>query len=600
MKIWIILGIISAVLLAAFLSVPFIYRSGGTDGERGEMVRRSAIVSKIRGLDPHDIGDTTSNSVASQIFETLYTYKYLDRPYEIIPALAEDSPKISEDGKKYTIKIKEGIFFADDPAFPKGRGRELTAEDFIFAWMRMADLNNRSTNYSSIFQGYVVGLDEFREYSSTTQEVDYDRVVEGLKAVDRYTIEINLEKPHHFLLYWLAHLPTAPVAREVVEKYGKDVVNHPVGTGPFRLEGNYRSNRFSLVRNENFREIFYPATGEPSDRERGLLKDAGKRVPFIDRVDFFVIEEAQPLWLAFLDGQLDASGIPKDNFDQAITVDREVSPELKEKGVNLLKVEDPSVFYYGFNMDDPVVGKNRPLRQAMSLAFDRETYIDKFLNGRGKIPTGPIPPMFPSFRPGKVNPYTAFDPEKAGELLKEAEKVHGGPIPPLKLAMPGTDTTVRQAGEFFRIQMRRIGLDVEVDYMTWPRFQDATKTRSHQVFALGWQADYPDAENFLLLFYGPNRSPGPNSSNYDNPEYDALYEKAVALPELKDRIPLYHRMEDIVIEDCPCIFTIYRVVYALYYDWFHNYKPNIFAGGNIKYQRIDTGLREKMLEEWGR
>ncbi len=600
MKIWIILGIISAVLLAAFLSVPFIYRSGGTDGERGEMVRRSAVVSKIRGLDPHDIGDTLSGSVAAQIFESLYTYKYLDRPYEIIPGLAEEMPEISEDGKKHTIKIKERIFFADDPAFPKGRGRELTAEDFIFAWKRMADLNNRSTNYSSIFQGYVVGLDEFRQYSSTTKEVDYDRVVEGLKAVDRYTIEINLKKPHHFLLYWLADIPTAPVAREVVEKYGKDVVNHPVGTGPFRLVGNYRSNRFSLVRNENFREIFYPVTGEPSDRERGLLKDAGKRIPFIDRVDFFVIEEAQPLWLAFLDGQLDATGIPKDNFDQAITVDREVSPELKEKGINLLKIEDPSVFYYGFNMDDPVVGRNRPLRRAMSLAFDRETYIDKFLNGRGKIPTGPIPPTFPGFRPEKVNPYARFDLEKAKKLLKEAEKVHGGSIPPLKLAMPGTDTTVRQGGEFFRIQMQQIGLDVEVDYMTWPRFQDATKTRSHQIFALGWRADYPDAENFLLLFYGPNKSPGPNSSNYDNPEYDALYEKAMALPKLQDRLPLYHRLEDIVIEDCPWIFTIYPVIYALYYDWLHNYKPNFFASGNIKYQRIDTSLREKMLEEWGR
>lgn len=596
MKIWLILGIISLVLIAAFISVPFLYRDRGGEEEGGEMVRRAAIGAKIRGLDPHDIGDTTSSAVAGQIFETLYNYRYLKRPYELMPLLAEKMPLINDDGREYIIKIKEGVFFSDDPAFPHGRGRELTAEDFIYAWKRMADLNNRSTNYSAIFQGYVMGLDEFRDYTATAEDVDYDRPVEGLKALDRYTIRIRLKKPHNFLLYWLAHLPTAPVAREVVEKYGKDVVNHPVGTGPFRLVGNFRSTRFALARNENFREMFYPFEGEPGDRENGLLRDAGRRIPFIDRVEYSVIEEDQPRWLAFLDGQIDGSGIPKDNFNQAITVDRKLSPEMKEKGIKLVKYEDPSVFYYGFNMDDPVVGENEPLRRAMSLTFDRKTYIETFLNGRGKIPTGPIPPMFPSFRPDKVNPYTRFDLKRAGELLKEAERLQGGAIPKLKLAMPGTDTTFRQMGEFFRVQMARIGLELEVDYMTWPKFQDATKTRSHQIFALGWMADYPDAQNFLLLFYGPNKSPGPNSCNYRNPEFDGLYKLAAALPRLEERIPLYHQMEDIVINDCPWILTVYPVVYGLYYQWLENYKPNDFSTGNLKYQRIDSALREKMLQ----
>ena len=595
MKIWLTLGIITVALLFAFLSVPFFYRGSGGGEEGGEMVRRAALASKIRGLDPQDIGDTTSSSVGAQIFETLYTYSYLERPYKVVPLLADGMPEVSEDGRRYRVRIKRGVFFADNPAFPDGRGRELTAEDFIFAWKRMADLNNRSTNYSAIFQGYVDGLDEFRGYTATTREADYDRPVEGLKAPDPYTLEITLTRPHNFLLYWLAHLPTAPVAREVVEKYGKDIVNHPVGTGPFRLVGNYRSNRFAMIRNETFREMRYPSRGEENLRKMGLLEDAGRRIPFIDRIEWSIIEEAQPLWLAFMAGQIDSSGIPKDNFPQAITLEKELSPELKAKGIRLLKVDDPSVFYYGFNMDDPVVGSNRPLRQAMSLAFDRETYIDTFLNGRGLVPTGPIPPSFPSFRKDKVNPYTRFDPDQARHLLAEARRVNGGPIPALKLAMPGTDTTVRQMGEFFRIQMGRIGLEVEVDYMTWPKFQDATKTRSHQLFALGWLADYPDAQNFLLLFYGPNRSPGPNACNYENPAFDALYDEAVAIPELERRIPLYHRMEDIVIEDCPWLLTTYRLVYVLNYEWLNNYYPNDFAGGTIKYQRVDTMLRDVKL-----
>jgi len=589
MKIWLTLGVLAAVLLGLFLSVPFYYRPEGTGGT-GEMVRRAALTAKIRGLDPQDIGDTTSSAVAGQIFETLYTYAYLERPYRLIPQLAEGMPEISADGKKYTIKIRPGVYFADDPAFPGGRGRELTAGDFILAWKRMADINNRSTNYSAIFAGYVEGLDEFREYSARVDEVDYERPVAGLRAPDPRTLEITLTRPHNFLLYWLAHLPTAPVAREVLERYGRDLVNHPVGTGPFKLAGNFRSNRFSLVRNKNFRREFYPDRAAAELAERGLLEDAGRPIPFIDRIEWTIIEESQPYWLAFLAGKIDSAGIPKDSFDGVITPARALSPELAARGVRLIKAEDPSIFYYGFNMDDPVVGKNRPLRQAMSLAFDRETYIETFLNGRGRIPAGPIPPMIPGFREDRVNPYTRYDPARARALLAEAEEIAGGEIPVLKLAMPGTDTEVRQQGEFFRIQMRRLGLEVEVDYMTWPKFQDAAKTRSHQIFALGWLADYPDAQNFLLLFYGPNRSPGPNTSNYQNPEFDALYERAIAIPEPEGRIPLYHRMEDIVIEDCPWLLTTYRVVYALYHDRLKNYYPNDFLSGTMKFQKVGSDL----------
>ncbi len=594
MKSWLALGIVTSVLLAAYVAVPFHYRSGA-GGTPGETVRRAALGAKIRGLDPQDIGDTISASVAGQIFETLYTYAYLERPYRLIPSLAAADPEISPDGLTLTIPVRPGIFFADDDSFPGGKGRELTSEDFIYAWKRMADLNNRSTNYSAIFQGWVEGLDEFRA-STSAGEADYDRPVAGLSAPDRYTIVIRLTKPYPFLVYWLAHLPTAPVAREAAARYGAELVNHPVGTGPYRLEGDFRSNRFALARNPGYRIETYPAKGQESDLEAGLLRDAGRRIPFIDRIEYSLIEESQPLWLAFLDGQLDASGIPKDNFGEVITPGRELEGRLRERGIRLIKFEDPAVFYYGFNMADPLVGKNLPLRRAMSLGFDRETYIESFFNGRGRIPIGPIPPAFPGFRPENVNPWTRYDPAAARALLAEAEKIHGGPLQALKVAVPGTDTTIRQNGEFFRVQMERIGLKLEMDYMTWPRFQDANRTGSHQVFALGWQADYPDAQNFLLLFYGPNRSPGPNSCNFSDPEFDRLYREASVLPAVAERVPYYHRMEDIVIEQCPWILTIYRVNYVLVHSWLRNYKPHEFAEGTVRFQAVDEAERLRYLE----
>ena len=204
--------------------------------------------------------------------------------------------------------------------------------------------------------------------------------------------------------------------------------------------------------------------------------------------------------------------------------------------------------------------------------------------------------IYPGFRPGKINPYTKFDLAAARRHPAAAEEVQGGKITPQKQANPGTDTSARQLGEFFRIQMGRIGLEVEVDYLTWPKFQDALKTRSRQIFSLGWVADYPDAQNFLLLFYGPNRSPGPNACNYRNPRFDRLYRRAISRPELSERIGLYHEMEDIVIDDCPWILTTYRVVYALHYRWLKNYKPNDFASGTLKYQRVDMALQRKLRE----
>jgi ABC-type transport system substrate-binding protein len=245
-------------------------------------------------------------------------------------------------------------------------------------------------------------------------------------------------------------------------------------------------------------------------------------------------------------------------------------------------------------MEDPVVGTNKPLRQAISLAINRDEYIKMFLNDRGIPANGPIPPTFPPYDPEFKNPYSRFDPDLALKKLKEAEIVRGGPIPRLVMDFGGADTTTRQMGEYYTAAFAKIGLDLAVEYNTWPKFQDKIKSKACQIFTLGWVADYPDAENFLFLFYGKNVSPGPNNANYVNPEFDVLFEEATMTFDSPERQAEYRRLSQMVVEDCPWVFLFHPKGYTLYYDWVKNIHINLFVSGGLKYRRIDVDLRKRM------
>lgn len=580
----------------------------GCDGSRtsadaNETVLYSALGAKVRGLDPGDIGDTTSSGVGSQIFECLYQYHYLKRPYELIPQLADGMPQVSDDGLCYTIKIKKNVYFTDDPCFENGKGRELKASDFVFAWKRIANIKYLSKNWW-IFDNKIAGLDEFREYTKTckgAEDVDYSNPVEGLQALDDYTLVIKLKKPWPQIVYLLAHLPTAPVAREAVDYYGRDIINKPIGTGPFKLKVWHRSSYIELVRNPNFRQELYPLTSEDSEKERGFLTNAGKNLPLVDRIVWVVIQEDQPRWLQFLRGKIDVSGIPKDNFSQAIDPQRKLTPDMRKRNIHLQIFRDPSTYWIGFNMEDALLGKNKPLRKAISIAIDRGKYIELFTNNRGEEANGFIPPLMKAYNPDiSQSVETSYNPEMARKLVAEAEKLYGQKLGVLKLAMPGTDTVARQRGQFISRCLRNVGLEIEVEYMDWPTFQDKIKSKSAQMFSLGWIADYPDSENFLQLFYSKNSSPGPNNFNYSNPEFDAIYEKIAVMTDTPERTKLYREAERIVIKDCPAVFLLHGVAYVLRHDWVGNYKPHAFGYGLAKYRRIDTAKRasyRKLLSE---
>ena len=564
-----------------------------------ETVLRGALAAKVRGLDPGDIGDTTSSLVASQIFECLYQYHYLKRPYELIPQLADGMPEVSEDGLAYTIRIKKGVYFADDACFGERRSRELKADDFVFAWKRIADIKYVSKNWW-IFDSKIVGLDEFREYTKSCKsaaDVDYSREVEGLMTSDDYTLVIKLKKVWPQITYLLAHLPSAPIAKEAVAYYGRDIINHPVGTGPFKLKKWHRGSYLELVRNPNFREGFYPCEGDNADTADGYLADAGKRLPMVDRILTMVVQEDPPRWLLFMQGKIDSSGIPKDNFNEAIDQRGGLTTEMRRRNIHLRVFRDPSTYWLGFNMEDKILGKNKPLREAISCAVDRGKYIELFTNNRGEVAYGFIPPLMKAYDSHiKETAKAGYDPERAKHLVKRAEEIYGGKLPKLILAMPGTDVVFRQRGEFLKRCFKVVGLDVEIDYMDWPTFQNKIKTKSAQMFSLGWIADYPDAENFLQLFYSKNASPGPNNFNYCNRDFDRIYEQVAVMSDSAERTELYRKAERIVVEDCPAVFLLHGVAYVLYHDWVYNYKPHAFGYGLSKYRRIDSAKRSAYEE----
>jgi len=562
------------------------------------------ITSQVPTMDPPRISDVPGAEVGGFMFETLYNYDYYKRPITVIPELAAALPETSQDGKTVTIHIKPGIHYFDphggitkwEPVTDdKGkvigrRGPEVTAADFLYSWKRLCSFHLDSQWYAAMFEGKVVGVEDFRAYTQQTpkEQVDYSRNVEGLQAPDPHTIVITLRDPFPQLVYNLAHLPSAPVSRDAVETYKDDIKFRPVATGAYYLVTDEFRPDERIVFKAN--PIYRGAPDAPADNN--IPPD--QKLPYIKRVSIDYFEEDLPAWALFQQALVDVAPIPKDSFTVAIDPQsRDLRESQKEKGIELIKGIDPTVFYFGFNMTDPLLGKNKPLRQAMSMAFNRQEYIDLMLNGRGIPAKGPIPPEFPTYDPNDVNPNCEFNLDAARAKLREAEKVNGGPIPEITMVMGDTSTTSRQSSELFQTQMAAIGLKIKVNYVTWPRFLELVDSKQAQFFSLGWQADYPDEQTFFQLFYSKNGSPGPNHSNYHNAEYDALYEKSIRLDRGPERDALYKKMSKIVQEDCPVLFSCIRINFRLNYDWVSNIIPCEYRHGNRAYHKLDVERRRQ-------
>lgn len=553
-------------------------------------MRYHGSTERIRGFDPITASDTTAVAAICKVYEGLYEYEYLVRPYELKPMLADGPPVIAPDRLTYTIRLKPGVRFADDPCFPGGKGRELTAADFVYAIKRLADLKNLSTRFYSL-EGRIVGLDEYRAESGK-RRVSHDEPVAGLQALDRYTIQIKLKEPYPQLAYVLTQSETFPVAREAVEHYGKEFLNHPVGTGPYVLANwRWRNYAIEFARNPNYHGDTYPTRGAPGDQARGLLADAGKPIPFLDRVTQYVIADDSTEWLMFLSGKLAASGISRQNFDAVLTTQKDLTPELTARGIWLDKSPRMATYYVGFNMEDPVVGPNKKLRQAMACAVDLATWV-KFYNDRQLPAKGFLPPMIPGNGSDLPHPY-AFDLDRARRLMTEAGYPAG--IDPktgqrllLTIELPSAaDVEERQSADLLASFWEKIGIELRPSYNNWPEFLKKMERKQCQLYRVGWVVDVPDAYYFLLVYYSKNLPPGPNYSNYSSPEFDRLFEQARVLEDTPERTALYRKMEALMVDDCASIFMTHPLAYGLFQPWLKNFKYHDRPYSNVKYYRVE-------------
>ena len=556
----------------------------------------AALGARVKSLDPIYADDAYTNPSVAKVYETLFQYHYLKRPLQLEGLLAKRMPKWSKDRKKLTIDLKQGVLFQDDPCFKetKGKGRELIASDVVYSLMRLADPNLRAAGWW-ILDGKIAGLNEWRKASREAKKSDYSQKISGLIAKDRYTLEITLTRPSEQFLFRLAMQFTAVVPREAVDMYGEDFRRSPVGTGPYVFDRK-RSNLSSKLvfkRNPTYRKETYPSQGEASDQKNGLLADAGKPLPLNDKVVMEIFQETQPMWLKFMAGDLDLSGIPKDNFSSVIESDGSLSEEMKNQGVRLITAFDPDFTFVGFNMTDPILGKNINLRRAISRAYDVKPIIEIFFNGRAIAAKGPIPPGLSGYSEKHKNPYRDFNIAEAKKLMIKAGYGPGKKPPRLEY-ITNVSTTGRQMSDLLKKQMAEIGIDLKVNLTTWPEFQKAINNKKAQIFGMAWRGDYPDAENFLQLFYSKNFPPyGSNYYFYKNPKFDALYEKSLRLRPGPERRKLYEKMNLMVMSEVPAIFSAHRIRYALIRPWLKNYKMIDFEHNFVKYYRVDPELRKQ-------
>lgn len=539
-------------------------------------------MERVASLDPVQAEAVPASHAVSLVYETLLEYDFTARPYRLIPGLATALPEISTNGLVYIFRLDPQARFRPDPCFgrsPDGatQSRAVVSADLVYSLKRLADRKLVSPG-AWLVEDNIRGMREFADRSSGRAPTDYDSAVPGLTAPESWTLRIELTRPSPQFIWMMAMSYAAAVPREAVEMYGQNLGSHPVGSGPYRLASWRRNYEMVFARNVDWRGW-----------QRGpAAVGAGTLQPF-DRIAYRVMDDPTTQWLAFLSGELDIQGnVARDNWDAVVDEQTRLRPELARQGITLYSNPSMEVHYIGFNMEDPVVGPNRKLRQALNCAFDGARW-EVFMNRRVARADGPVPPSVASHL-AEPFPY-AFDLDHARRLLAEAG-YPGGKDPKtgrrlvLRLDIGHTTQDVRESSELMAAFFERVGIDLQPQYHNWPTLLRMVAAKQSQMFRLGWVGDYPDAENFLQLFYGPNASPGPNRCNYASPAFDHLYEQARRTLDEAARLELYRRMQAIVREDCPWIFLHFPRTFTLSHARVASYRPHDFPYGMEKYLRV--------------
>ncbi len=558
----------------------------------------------VKTWDPANAYDSVSLDLVPLVYETLYQYTYLSENYQLEPLLAESLPKYSKDQLTLTIPIRKGIRFQDDPCFvaTQGKGRELKAQDFVYGIKRLAIPSIQSRGWW-VLDGKVLGANEFHDRLLKAAPAERNQAFQadmaGVKALDDFTLQIKLLKPDPALLPLLAMNFASPVAHEAVEKYADaegNISDHPIGTGPFILKRWDHNREVVLEKSPTYRGELYPSDGAMSFVQLGMLKDAGKPLPLLDRISMQIVKEDQPRWLNFLKGNRDAMVLPKDNFRQAITGQVNLVPDLVKRGIHLHIEAGTVIRYISFNMKDSLVGgDHKYLRQALSSAIDREEWLTIFTNGTGKKMVSAIPPGIPD-RPKSEQIKYDLNLARAKELLIKAGYPNGKGLPPIQFDLRGASTTDRQFGEFITEQWEKIGVKTDVITNTFPAYLEKMKQGNTQVAYGGWNLDYPDAENIYQLLYGPNEAPGPNDANYNNPVMNKLYDQMSVMKPGPERAKIIEKIDALLQEDCPWAMGYYEAAYDLSQPWLMNFRANPIILNRFKYYRVDNEIKKRYLE----
>ena len=533
-----------------------------------------AFVTFPTGYDPAKVSDAYSIGINSNIFDPLVTYDYLARPVSLIPNTIEAMPEITNDGTTYTLKIQPGIFFSADPIFG-GEPRELIAADYVYSIKRHLDPTINSP-WSYLVDGKFVGAAEMVA-AANGGALDYDAEIEGLKAIDRYTLEINLTATNYNFMYVLATDAFGAVAREVIEGYADNTNAHPVGTGPYILKAGEITSVIELVANPDYRQKTFDFAADPTDpvSVQVAADMAGKQIPVIGNVRISVIEEEQPVWLSFLDGQLDYTGIPQPALRDALVInpddplDVRLADTYADQGMSLQRQQALEVTYTFFNMADPVVGGYEPaqiaLRRAIALSFPINETIARIRRGQA-VPVQYVVPEGVAGNNPNFQGQTGYDPAQANALLDAAGYMIGPDGmrtqpdgAPLSVEMAtGTSAIDREWNEFWQQAFDSIKVTLTFQEGQWSELAKANREGTLQMWALAWGADYPDGDNFMQLLYGPNTGDA-NSAGFDHPEYNRMYEESLLLPDGPERQALYDAMNEIVVGYQPWIFGDIRV-----------------------------------------
>jgi len=599
-------------------------------------------LTQMPKVDYLDAAGLPSSEAQADFSEYTLTVKpdVLFQPHPAFVKAADGSLKYGNLSSTQLQKIKQIADFAEMDY------RALTADDYVYAIKRMGLRQNHSPVLDSMTK-YIVGLEaysktvtaDFKTFSETNSaKNDYfdlrNYQISGVQVIDNQTFKIKIKGVYPQFQYWLSMNFFAPIAWEVdlfykqaglVEK-NLTLDTSPVGTGAYMLVENNPNKQMRLLANPNYHAQFYPTDGLTEGADPALLNDAGKQLPFIKEVIYSLEKESVPLWNKFLQGYYDASGVSSDSFDQAVSVstggDMNLTTEMQEKGIQFLNVVQPSIMYFGFNMADEVVGgyteKKQKLRQALSIAINYEEYISIFLNGRGIPAQGPIPPGIFGYQEGLagVNA-TVFNVTNnrierkpldiAKKLLAEAgypdgRLPDGSPLT-LYFDTPATGPDSKAMLNWYRKQFAKLGIDLVIRATDYNRFQDKVRGAKAQMFVWGWNADYPDPENFLFLLYGGNAAintngAGINSSNYDNPKFNKLFEQIKTMESGEERQQLINQMVQIAQQDAPWIWGFHPKSLALFHSWYHNVWANPLANNTVKYRRIDPVERTQQQALW--